>query len=77
MEYQPIWANPFVYLLFKNGKPFEGGTPIKDGHLVDVHRLVFASFKHLPKHDTAFKWGMVRPGGTAEGCTVPFSGVAA
>ena len=48
VEYQPIWANPFVYLLFKDGRPFEEGTPIKDGHLIDVHRLVFASFKHPP-----------------------------
>ena len=48
VEYQPIWANPFVYLLFKDGRPFEAGTPIKDGHLIDAHRLVFASFKHPP-----------------------------
>jgi hypothetical protein len=48
VEYQPIWANPFVYLLFKDGRPFEEGTPIEDGHLIDVHRLVFASFKHPP-----------------------------
>jgi len=48
VEYRPIWANPFVYLLFKDGRPFEEGTPIEDGHLIDVHRLVFASFKHPP-----------------------------
>ena len=48
VEYQPIWTNPFVYLLFKDGRPFEEGTPIADGHLIDVHRIVFMTFKHPP-----------------------------
>jgi hypothetical protein len=48
VEYQPIWTNPFAYLLFEDGRQFEDGTPIEDGHLIDVHRLVFASFEHPP-----------------------------
>ncbi len=48
VEYQPTWTNPFAYLLFKDGRSFEDGTPIEDGHLIDAHRLVFASFKHPP-----------------------------
>jgi len=48
VEYQPSWANPFVYLLFEDGRPFEAATPIEDGTLIDVHRLVFSSFKHWP-----------------------------
>lgn len=54
VEYQPMWTNPFVYLLFKDGRPFEEGTPIQDGHLIDVHRLVFASFKHPPTPGSEF-----------------------
>lgn len=48
VEYQPIWANSFVYLLFEDGKSFEEGIPIENGHLVDVHRIVFMTFKHVP-----------------------------
>lgn len=47
-EYQPIWTNPFVYLLFKDGSRFEEGTPIKDGTLIDAHRIVFMTFEHPP-----------------------------
>ena len=48
VEYQPMWTNSFVYLLFEDGRPFEEGTPIEDGHLIDAHRIVFITFKHPP-----------------------------
>jgi len=54
VEYQPIWTNPFAYLLFQDGRPFEEGTPIEDGHLIDVHRLVFASFEYPPSPGSEF-----------------------
>jgi hypothetical protein len=47
VEYQPAWANPFVYLFFKDGRPFTPVAPIENGHLIDVHRLVFESLEHM------------------------------
>jgi hypothetical protein len=59
--YQPAWTNPFAYLLFEDGRPFENDTPIENAHLIDAHRVVFNTFAHPSSPGSEFVYQCGEP----------------